>query len=448
MLGPTTDMNNLWEQWTHTTARHPHRIVVIEADTGRSMSCRELTDAASRYAETLPVGGSQTRFALRFPNGLDWLIAFLAIQKKRHIAIPIDPSVTGDAQSRLARTIGAHILIDPSGITALHPAAPPTHAVHRHACCAKVSSGSTGEPNLVWCRPTHLLSDGIQIMSTMGIRSSDRNLAVIPLGHSYGLGNLVMPLILRAVPIVVTRDLLSRHLLHVMDRHQVTVFPSVPAVLRVLANTPAAHKPSSLRLVISAGAPLAPVVAEQFHQRFGLKIHNFYGASETGGICYDRTGNATLTGRSIGKPLRGVTVHVRTDGRVAVRSPAVAMPRTRHVLQDMAVWTPAGELNLLGRLGEMANIGGKKVSPAELERSLRALPGVTDAWVTVKRDRHQHDYLAAAVETFRSIADIEHDLARHLPAWKLPKRYHLAPTLPRTDRGKLDTGLLRALFPS
>lgn len=439
-------MNNLWEQWTRTVDRHPHGVAVIDADTGRAMSFRELTDAVTHDAAALPVSGNQTRVAMRFPNSPDWLVAFLAIQKKRCIAIPIDPSVTGEAQFRFAREIGADLLLDPSGATTLQPHPPQNRPARSQACCVKVTSGSTGEPNLVWCRPGHLMSDVAQIMSTMGIRSSDRNLAVIPFGHSYGLGNLVMPLLVHGVSIVCTRELLPRHLLRVMSQHDVTVLPTVPAVLRALANTPTVVRPPRLRLVISAGAPLSPDIAQRFHERFSLKIHNFYGASETGGICYDRTGNATLSGRSLGKPLRGVTVHVRADGRVEVRSPAVAKPRARHVLRDMAAWTPNGELNLLGRLGEMANIGGKKVSPAELERSLRALPGVTDAWVIIQRDRHQHDYLVAAVETSRSVADIERDLARHLPAWKLPKRYHIAPSLPRTDRGKLDVGILRTLF--
>ena len=51
--------------------------------------------------------------------------------------------------------------------------------------------------------------------------------------------------------------------------------------------------------MISAGAVLPPAVAQAFFERFGVKIHNFYGSSETGGICYDRTGSASLSGRSV-----------------------------------------------------------------------------------------------------------------------------------------------------
>jgi acyl-coenzyme A synthetase/AMP-(fatty) acid ligase len=244
-----------------------------------------------------------------------------------------------------------------------------------------------------------------------------------------------MPLILQATPIVCAQTIVPRQILQLIRDHRVTVFPTVPAVLRALAQLEGATRPPSLRLVISAGAPLSPEIAQQFHRRYGLKIHNFYGASETGGICYDRTGNATLSGRSVGKPLEGVCVKVRRDGRVVVG---------RQVLADFGEWNRFGELKLLGRVGLVANIGGRKVSPAEVERAARAVEGVSDAWVTVLKDARGYDYLAAAIETTRKQAEIENELRRRLAPWQLPKRYVLDCALPRTARGKLDTAALRA----
>lgn len=278
----------------------------------------------------------------------------------------------------------------------------------------------------------------------MGIRPADRNLNCIPLGHSYGLGSLVMPLLLQGTLAIAANTFLPREILALIAEHGVTVLPIVPVVLRALAQLDDATALPSLRLIISAGGPLAPDVAQEFLRRYGVRIHNFYGSTETGGICYDRTGNAALTGRAIGKPLRGVNVRVRRDGRVIVQSPAVAAPRRRIVLADVGRWTAAGELQLLGRANPVANIGGKKVTPAEIEMCLRALTGVSDVWVTVLHDKHGNDYLAAAVETKRRRANLEKSLMRCLPAWKLPKRYFLRPALPRTARGKIDSVYLRA----
>jgi acyl-coenzyme A synthetase/AMP-(fatty) acid ligase len=313
---------------------------------------------------------------------------------------------------------------------------------YKNCCCVKITSGSSALPKTVECRAGHLLADGRQVARTMGIRAGDLNLAAIPLGHSYGLGNLVMPLILQGTAMVCAGDYVPRQLVEWIDRYRITVFPAVPALLRILAALPPGRvNCPSLRTVISAGAVLTPAVAQAFFTRFGIKVHNFYGSSETGGICYDRTGSASLSGRSAGKPLAGVSVTVKA-GRITVESPAVATRVGHWRLGDFGEWNGRGELVLLGRAGQGANIGGKKVHPLEVERVLRALPGVTDAAVWLWQS-HGRDLLAAVVETAHLRAEIERALTARLPAWKLPKTYIIARELPRTARGKLDLAALK-----
>ena len=382
----------IWSLWL----KNKDGIAVIEP--GRTWTVSEITAAAERLKLTGPI------VPIRAPNSAEWIIRFLAAQRIGATVLPLDP---------------------------LLPTAP---RVEGRGCCVKLTSGTTGEFKPVYCTPQHLINDGRNICATMGIRPSDRNHALIPLGHSYGLGNLVMPLILQGTPIVCAQTIVPRQILQIIRDHRVTVFPTVPAVLRALAALDAT-KPPTLRLVISAGALLSADVARQFYERYRLKIHNFYGASETGGICYDRTGNATLAGRSVGKPLKGVRVRIRRDGRVVVG---------RQVLADFGEWNRFGELKLLGRVGVVANIGGKKVSPSEVERALRAVRGVNDAWVTVLKDSRGHDFIAAAVETEKLREEIDEALRGRLALWQLPKRYFLARALPRSYRGKLDTARLRA----
>jgi acyl-coenzyme A synthetase/AMP-(fatty) acid ligase len=274
------------------------------------------------------------------------------------------------------------------------------------------------------------------------VRAGDINLAAIPLGHSYGLGNLVLPLILQGTAVVCASEYMPRQLLEWIGRYRITVFPAVPALFRVLAALPAGQGHlESLRTVISAGAVLTPAVAQAFFARYGRKIHNFYGSSETGGICYDRTGGASLTGRSVGKPLAGVSIAVKA-GALTVTSPAVATRGGRWRLPDWGEWNKRGELVLLGRGGPGANIGGKKVHPLEVERVLRALPGVTDAAVWLWQSEGR-DLLAAAVETRQSRTQIEQALTARLPAWKLPKTYFIIREFPRNGRGKLNLTTLK-----
>jgi acyl-CoA synthetase (AMP-forming)/AMP-acid ligase II len=408
-------MTSLWKLWLSTRKRCSTKPVVVDAQSDCVWTGDELTSEAEKLAGNLrgPV------IPICEPNSAAWFAEFLAIQKRGLTALPLDSSLPKEARRKTVRFMAAHI--------------------KSNACCVKLTSGTTGEIKPVFCSAGNLVADGIQICRTMGIRPGDVNLAVLPLGHSYGLGNLVMPLLLQGTEVICATTFLPRHILQLINKYKVTVLPTVPAILSALAQLDGAAKPSSLRLVISAGAPLSAEVAQRFHARYGIKIHNFYGSSETGGICYDRTGNTTLSGRSVGKPVAGVKVRIRKDGRVAVRSRA-----GNAILPDLGKWSRYGELQLLGRMGQVANIGGKKVVPLEVERVLRSLRGVRDVWVTVLKDKRGNDFLAAAVETQRARHGIELELEQSLPAWKLPKTFLLAPTLPRSDRGKLQTEELKA----
>jgi acyl-coenzyme A synthetase/AMP-(fatty) acid ligase len=444
----------LWTHWIGQQKRLRNKIVLIDAVEEVTWTADALTEASLGFSERLRSYNAGERIAFRLPNGPEWFSLFLALQRAGLAAVPLDGGMPAEGCLETARRLGARALyldgefqsLGKVSATLAVPAvrAPPA----RKICCVKITSGSGALPKAVECRAEHLLADGRQVIQTMGIRANDLNLAAIPLGHSYGLGNLVLPLILQGTAMVCAGDYVPRQLVEWIERYRVTVFPAVPALLRVLAALPPGREKiesrvRALRTVISAGAVLTPAVAQAFFARYGIKIHNFYGSSETGGICYDRTGSASLTGRSVGKPFAGVSVTVKA-GRVTVESPAVAARGGRWRLPDLGEWNGRGELVLLGRAGQGANIGGKKVHPLEVERVLRALPGVTDAAVWLWQSQGR-DLLAAGVETAQSRAELEQALAARLPAWKLPKAWFIARELPRTSRGKLDLAALKQL---
>ncbi|MEI9999633.1 MAG: class I adenylate-forming enzyme family protein [Verrucomicrobiota bacterium] len=429
----------LWSQWLKTSRRRARQTAVIDAAGGKVWTADAVTREALHFGEALAGFRPGERVAFHLPNGAGWLALFLALQRARLVAIPLDHALPPDGCRELAARFAARALYLDGAFYAL-----PSPAARRSpgCCCFKITSGTGALPKGIACRPEHLLADGRQIIATMKIRPRDVNLGVIPLGHSYGLGNLVLPLILQGTAVVCASHYVPRQLLDWTARYRVSVFPGVPALFRVLATLPRGQGGlAPLRTVISAGAVLAPAVAQAFHDRFGLRIHNFYGSSESGGISYDRTGTASLTGRSVGRPMEGVTVTVRAR-RVTVASPAVAVRGGCWRLPDYGEWNARGELVLLGRAGQGANIGGRKVHPLEIERALRELPGVTDASVWLWRNGGR-DLLAAAVETPQPRALVEQALAARLPAWKVPKMVAVAREFPRTARGKVDLAALK-----
>ncbi len=422
--------------WDATCKAAPHALAVLEADSGVQLTRDQLHDAATALARGPLRFAAGQRVAFALPNGAEWLANFLALQQVRACAIPLDGALSPELQRSAARALGARFIHVPLGLEEICPEAKPV----RSRVVGKVTSGSSGQPALVLCRADHLAADGDNIWRTMGLLPSDRNLALIPFGHSYGLGNLVLPLLQHGCPLITAQRYLPSQIPKWIEAHGATVFPTVPDVLRLLTAWPGGSNLRPLRLVLSAGARLPAEVAAAFTERFGLPVHNFYGSSETGGICYDRTGTAAAEGRAVGTPMEGVQVSLRR-GRVHVAGPAVALAGGDFIMPDLAEWNASGELILTGRAGAIANVGGRKIDPRAVEARLAGLPGVTDAWVRVAHERGR-DLLVAALESPRAEAELLAEFAREAPEWGLPRRVLVRPLLPRTARGKLDSAEL------
>jgi acyl-coenzyme A synthetase/AMP-(fatty) acid ligase len=228
-------------------------------------------------------------------------------------------------------------------------------------------------------------------------------------------------------------------------RWRPTVLPSVPAVFRALVAAEIAPSMlSSLRLAISAGAPLPPETARAFVARFGRRIHAFYGSSETGGIAFDRSGVATLAG-AVGRSMRGVRITQQRGGRLRVCSAAVFTQRNPTGCwspPDLASIDAQGIITLLGRRGTMVKIGGRRVNLGEIAARLRRVAGVRDVWVGV--NGAAESMLGAAVVSERTAEELRAALRADLAAWKIPKRWAVRPEFPVTARGKTDTAALRA----
>jgi acyl-coenzyme A synthetase/AMP-(fatty) acid ligase len=424
----------VWETWERTVAAESGALIVVEAGSGRAFTRGALHALALDWARRAPAEAAPGEtVAFCIPNGAGWLAAFLGAQKLGMAALPLDGALPDSRQRNQAGALGGHWLVEADGRWTRLAADAPAPA-RGEICLIKTTSGSTGEPKPLPFSSANMLADGRNIIASMGIGPADRNLGAIPFGHSYGLGNLVMPLIVQGTPVIATAEMLPGGLATLVAEFGATVLPSVPAVLRALAES-ASIDLRPLRRVISAGAPLRAGLAAEFAAKLGLQIHNFYGSTETGGICFDRTGECA----GAGTPLDGVQVALDEDGRVRVRSAAVSDALGgEYQLPDLGAWNERGELVLTGRATPLANIGGRKVAPSEIERALRELPGVSDAWVGIGQRAGDEDFLLAAVETRRTRDEIRAMLNGRLPAWQMPRSMWVTDQLPRTPRGKLD----------
>ena len=437
----------LFELWTRTVGRDPGALALVDAATGKRWSRAALLRESLAWARA--AGGravlGRRRVAMTVPNGAEWFQVFLGLLASGAVPVPIDPSEPPAAQLAAARAVGASFLWSGGGLAPVARAMGSRRArVGANEALVKLTSGSSGAPKALAVTHGQLAADGRHICASMGIASADISLGAIPLGYSYGLGNLVAPLLLQGSPVLCTANALPHGIAAEIARHAPTVFPAVPPLLRALVESdvePASM--ASLRLVISAGSPLAPEVAAAFEAKFGMRVHGFYGTSETGGIAFDRTGEATLEGRSVGTPLQGVRLTPARGGRLRVSSRAV-VGRGSFLPADRCRVDARGEVVLLGRSDRVVKIAGRRVDLAEIEAALRLVPGVAGAYVHLPPA--PRSTLAAAVATHLTAPEVRGHLRSRLAPWKLPGRILSLAAFPCTPRGKTDTAALRQLL--
>jgi acyl-coenzyme A synthetase/AMP-(fatty) acid ligase len=302
-----------------------------------------------------------------------------------------------------------------------------------------------------------MAADAEQIVATMGLHEDSPNLGVISLAHSYGFSNLVLPLLLHGIPLILLPSVFPAAVFQEATQWPDVSLPAVPALWQAWAN--GGKLPSSIRLAISAGAPL-PVELERFlFERDGIKVHNFLGASECGGIAYDRTAEPRSDWTVAGTAMKGVQLHIADDGCLEVQSPAVAetyYPDSDDRLgggiyrsSDLAEMDPSGQIRLLGRSTDLINVAGRKVGPETIEVQIRDHPAVADVLVfSVPEAGGRNEAIVAAVALKHPVSEMElrNFLGRSLPSWQLPRRWWFLEEIPADIRGKRSRKLWRERF--
>lgn len=417
------------------------------------------TDAEAWAKKLQPPTGAVV--AIRIGNHPAWPAIFLALLRNQLVTLPLDASLRGEAADRILAAAGASLLLDLQDdeitVQKLVNPIPTWNGPAPHLL--KVTSGSTGGPRLVRFTAAQLLADADNICTTMGIDAADINYGVIPFSHSYGFSNLITPLLAHGVPLVAAADAIPRAVIDGLGKTKATVFPGVPLFFQMLSKTQDARLPGTLRLCVSAGAPLPSETVQTFRAQFGRKIHSFYGASECGGICYDASESLDLPSGFVGQPMQNVKIALLdAGGRIAINSNAVGsgyFPADEPETLGSGVYRPGdlldsvkGGYRIAGRLSQFINVAGKKLNPGDVEEVILRLPGVTQAVVFGIHSKRRGQSAIAAVVCEKKLteADIRAHCLQHLSLWQVPEHVWLLPEIPITERGKISRFELAAAY--
>jgi acyl-coenzyme A synthetase/AMP-(fatty) acid ligase len=252
---------------------------------------------------------------------------------------------------------------------------------------------------------------------------------------------------------VISRDRTPRAILADLARCSATVFPGMPVFYQAFCEMERVPRLSTLRLCISAGAPLSISVAKKFREKFNLPIHSFYGASECGGICYDRDATNPSEG-FVGQPMKGVTLQMidpnESATQVRVRSAAVGDGYFPEPDKEKLADEISG-FKIVGRVSDVINVAGKKVNPAEVEAHLLRFSGVRQAVVFGRpagAGALRNEEVTACVVTTPDVSETEllQFCRGALSTWQVPKRIFIMDAIPANERGKISRRELSRRF--
>ena len=301
-------------------------------------------------------------------------------------------------------------------------------------------------------------------------------------GHSYivygPLSNGATQVIYEGVPNYPAND----RLWSIVEKYGVTIFYTAPTAIRTFMkwgdDEPAKHDMSTLRLLGSVGEPINPEAWMWYRDTIGrgeCPVVDTWWQTETGGIMISPLpGATTLKPGSATFPIPGISAEVVDDagnrvdhggGYLTLTRPWPGMLRGiwndperyqetywsrfegRYFAGDGAKLDSEGYLWLLGRVDDVMNISGHRISTTEVESALVSHPAVAEAAVVGANDPTTGQAIIAYV-TLRggheaNETDLRNHVAKEIGAIAKPKMIYFTPELPKTRSGKIMRRLLR-----
>ncbi len=485
-------------------AAPPEQIAVIIPEQELRVSYAALREQVQALAESLAGLGIRhgERVGMALPNGLPQIVAFLAAGVAG-TAAPLNPAYKEEEfRFYLEDTDARLLLVPPEGADAARRAAGdrvpvriveqgPDGAVRLAETATRRgfgapelddvalilhTSGSTGRPKRVPLTHANLSISARNVARCYALSPQDVSLCVMPLFHVHGLVASTLATLASGGTVVVPARFNPLGFWRVAETHRATWYSAVPTLHQLLlaraeAGAPMPAGAERLRFIRSCSAALAPQVMRDLEDRFGAPVLEAYGMTEA---AHQMTSNPLPPGRRVpGSVGRGtdVAISIIDDagrhlgaghrGEVVIRGPNVTAgyesnPEANATsfvdgwfrTGDQGVLDGDGYLTLVGRLKELINRGGEKISPREIDEVLLGHPAIAEAVCFGVPHATWGEEVAAAVvlRASASEADLLAYCRERLADFKRPKQIHITDTIPRTATGKIQRRVVAAAF--
>jgi long-chain acyl-CoA synthetase len=430
----------------------------------KRLTWSELDACAAGFARDLSTQGvvAGDRVAILLPNGIDFVIAFLAVLKLGATPAPLNPQVKAEELAAFRADLRPKLSIDR---VATNGGSWRTVEEVDSSSLILYTSGSTGRPKgAVFSHDALTFANHSWAEPVMGLTADDTVLVAVPLAHSLGLnGGLLAPLLTGAT-IVILERFTPEAVFAAIGAHRVTILPGVATIFRRLLNSPAFAECdfSSLRRAVAGAAPCPWELAVEWREKSGTRIVRGYGMTELFRPLSFRAGEPHEVPNAVGRAVPDVEIKLEFDdgtardniGELWIKSPAMmdgyldAPEETNEVISDgwfktgdLATVFSDGYVQIVGRKRERILRGGYSVFPQEIEAVLISHPAVAEAAVVGVADADLGEEVAAFVSLKRaqrlSCEELHDYCKEHLAHYKYPRRIHILTELPKGPTGKI-----------
>uniref|UniRef100_A0A6N2KQB1 Uncharacterized protein n=1 Tax=Salix viminalis TaxID=40686 RepID=A0A6N2KQB1_SALVM len=341
------------------------------------------------------------------------------------------------------------------------------------------TSGTTSRPKGVPLTQLNLASSVLNIKSVYKLTESDSTVIVLPLFHVHGLlAGLLSSLVAgAAVTLPATGRFSASTFWKDMVTYNATWYTAVPTVHQILLDRHVS-KPEpaypKLRFIRSCSASLAPVIMDRLEAAFGAPVLEAYAMTEAAHLMAsnplpeDGPHKPGSVGRPIGQEMtilneNGVAQPVGVSGEVCIRGLNVTMGYKNNPEGNKAAyqygWFHTGDLgfldedgylHLVGRIKELINRGGEKISPLEVDAVLLSHPDIAQAVAFGVPDEKYGEEINCAIIP-REGLNIDEDevlsfCKKNLATFKVPKKVFITDSLPKTATGKIQRRIVAEHF--
>jgi acyl-CoA synthetase (AMP-forming)/AMP-acid ligase II len=330
------------------------------------------------------------------------------------------------------------------------------------------TSGTTSRPKIVPLSQRNLVASARHIRDTLGLGPTDRGLNIMPLFHIHGLIAGVLAPLSGGSMVFCTPGFNALRFFAWMDEARPTWYTAVPtmhqAILSRASKNAEVIARNRLRFLRSSSSSIAPQVIHELERVFGAPLIESYGMTEAThqmasnplppGVRKPGTVGVAAGPQIAVMDPQGRLLQPGQTGEIVIRGPNVtagyeANPQANAEAfvqgwfrtGDQGVLDAQGYLTITGRLKEIINRGGEKISPREIDEILMDHPAVAQAVCFAMPHPKLGEELAAAVVLRDAAQAAERELqefvARRAADFKVPKRILVLDEIPKGATGKL-----------